>query len=247
MADMPFPQEDFDEMPAPEDIEGMDVELPEMPISDVEELPDGGAIVKIEEDIKVSINTDFYENLAESMDNWELSKIAMRYLELIEKDKQAREERDKQYEEGLRRTGLGHDAPGGASFNGASKVVHPIMAEACVDFAARAIKELFPPDGPVRTKIIGDVTEEKLNTAERKRDFNNWQLTTQIKEYRDEKEQLLTQLPLGGSQYLKLWFDDQLKRPRSEFVPIDNILLPFASVNFYTSQRVTEEIGRAHV
>ena len=171
MADMPFPQEDFDEMPAPEDIEGMDVELPEMPISDVEELPDGGAIVKIEEDIKVSINTDFYENLAESMDNWELSKIAMRYLELIEKDKQAREERDKQYEEGLRRTGLGHDAPGGASFNGASKVVHPIMAEACVDFAARAIKELFPPDGPVRTKIIGDVTEEKLNTAERKRDF----------------------------------------------------------------------------
>ena len=240
MADMPFPQEDFDEMPAPEDIEGMDVELPEMPISDVEELPDGGAIVKIEEDIKVSINTDFYENLAESMDNWELSKIAMRYLELIEKDKQAREERDKQYEEGLRRTGLGHDAPGGASFNGASKVVHPIMAEACVDFAARAIKELFPPDGPVRTKIIGDVTEEKLNTAERKRDFNNWQLTTQIKEYRDEKEQLLTQLPLGGSQYLKLWFDDQLKRPRSEFVPIDNIYLPFATANFYTAQRVTE-------
>jgi hypothetical protein len=84
---------------------------------------------------------------------------------LIEKDKQAREQRDKQYEEGIRRTGLGHDAPGGASFNGASKVVHPVMAEACVDFAARAIKELFPPDGPTRTKILGKVDKDKVEIA----------------------------------------------------------------------------------
>ena len=87
---------------------------------------------------------------------------------------------------------------------GASKVVHPVMAEACVDFAARAIKELFPPDGPVKTKIIGEVTEQKVEVAERKRDYMNWQLTEQIEEYRDEQEQMLTQLPLGGSQFLKL-------------------------------------------
>ena len=114
------------------------------------------------------------------------------------------------------------------------------MAEACVDFAARAIKEMFPPDGPVKTKIIGEVTEAKTAQAERKRDFLNWQLTEQIEEYRDELEQLLTQQPLGGSQYLKIWYDDQKRRPCVEFTPIDNIYLPFSAANFYTASRVTE-------
>jgi len=208
--------------------------------SNVEELPDGSAIVKLDNMKGPEENPDFYENLAEKLGNLELDKIALKYLDLIEKDKQAREERDKQYEEGIRRTGLGHDAPGGAQFTGASKVVHPVMAEACVDFAARAIKELFPPDGPVRTKIIGEMTEEKVAIAERKRDYMNWQLTEQIEEYRDEQEQMLTQLPLGGSQFLKLWYDDKKKRPCAEFVPIDNIYLPFASGNFYTASRITE-------
>jgi hypothetical protein len=171
---------------------------------------------------------------------FDLERIGMRYLELIDKDKEARKERDKQYEDGLKRTGLGHDAPGGAQFNGASKVVHPVMAEACVDFAARAIKELFPPDGPARTKILGEVTDEKTEVAERKRDYINWQLTEQIEEFRDEQEQLLTQLPLGGSQFMKIWYDEKKRRPCAEFVPIDNILLPFAATNFYTAQRATE-------
>ena len=208
---------------------------------DVEELDDGSAIVRLDEDLKSPDELpDFYANMAEDHDSWELDKIALKYLDLIEKDKEAREERDKQYEEGLRRTGLGHDAPGGAAFTGASRVVHPIMAEGCVDFAARAIKELFPPDGPVRSKIIGEVTEEKTMIAERKRDYMNWQLTEQIEEYRDEEEQLLTQLPLGGSQYMKIWYDERKRRPCAEFLPIDNVYLPFAAANFYTASRVTE-------
>jgi len=208
---------------------------------DVEELEDGSAIVTLGDYQGPEENPDFYENLAETINLFDLEKIGMRYLDLIEKDKEAREKRDKQYEEGLKRTGLGDDAPGGANFFGASKVVHPVMAEACVDFAARAIKEMFPPDGPVRTKILGDVTDEKTETAERKRDYLNWQLTEQITEFRDEQEQLLTQLPLGGSQFMKIWYDDKKRRPCAEFVPIDNILLPFAAVNFYTAQRVTEQ------
>jgi len=209
---------------------------------DVQELDDGSAIVKLHDDSLKGPEEapDFYENLADVLDSWDLDKLATKYLELIEKDKDAREDRDKQYEDGIRRTGLGHDAPGGAQFMGASKVVHPVMAEACVDFAARAIKELFPPDGPVRTKIIGEVTEEKTDKADRKRDYMNWQLTEQIEEYRDEQEQMFTQLPLGGSQYLKMWYDDGKKRPCTEFVPIDNIYLPFAAGNFYTASRVTE-------
>ena len=208
---------------------------------DVEELDDGSAIASMGPFEGPEEDEDFYSNLAETINLYDLEKIGMRYLDLIEKDKEAREKRDKQYEEGLKRTGLGDDAPGGANFFGASKVVHPIMAEACVDFAARAIKEMFPPDGPVRTKILGDVTETKTDTAERKRDYMNWQLTEQIEEFRDEQEQLLTQLPLGGSQFMKLWYDDTKRRPCAEFVPIDNILLPFAAVNFYTAQRVTEQ------
>lgn len=208
--------------------------------NDVEELDDGSAIVRLEEFKGPTEDEDFYSNLAETVNLYDLEKIGMRYLDLIKKDKEAREKRDKQYEEGIRRTGMGDDAPGGATFFGASKVVHPVMAEACVDFAASAIKEMFPPDGPVRTKVLGEATTDKVDIAERKRDYMNWQLTEQIEEFRDEQEQLLTQLPLGGSQFLKLWYDEKKKRPCAEFVPIDNILLPFASVNFYTSQRVTE-------
>jgi len=210
--------------------------------SDIEELPNGGAIITTKTEGPME-NEDFYRNLADDLDlemDEDFGGLALRYIELVEKDRRARQKRDEQYEEGIRRTGLGNDAPGGANFSGASKVVHPIMAEACIDFASRAIKELFPPDGPVRTNIIGDVDENKMAMAERKRDFMNWQLTQQIEEFRDEQEQLMTQLPLGGSQYMKLWYDEKKRRPCAEFLPIDNVLLPFAAVNFYTAQRVTE-------
>lgn len=218
---------------------GATVEISEE-LPEVEEQADGSAIVYDKDMQGPSGESDFYNNLADEIHVGEMSRIALRYLELVEQDKEARKKRDKQYEDGIRRTGMGDDAPGGANFQGASKVVHPVMAEACVDFAASAIKELFPPDGPVRTKILGDVTNEKTERAERKVEFMNWQLTEQIEEYRDEQEQLLTQLPLGGSQYMKLWYNDQKRRPCAEFVPIDNILLPFAAANFYTAQRVTE-------
>jgi hypothetical protein len=209
---------------------------------EVEELPDGSAVVSLAGFKGPSEDEDFYANMAEEVVSVrELESLAMRYIDLIDNDRQARKKRDKQYEEGLRRTGMGDDAPGGAQFLGASKVVHPMMAEACVDFAARAIKEMFPPDGPAKTKILGDVTDEKTEIAERKRDYINWQLTEQIEEFRDEQEQMLTQLPLGGSQFMKMWYDDKKRRPCAEFVAIDNILLPFASANFYTSQRVTEQ------
>jgi hypothetical protein len=206
----------------------------------MEEQDDGSYIIRMDDLKGPEEEPDFYENLAEGLHNYELTSIAGKYLDLIDKDKDARSERDKQYEDGIRRTGLGHDAPGGAQFQGASKVVHPVMAEACVDFAARAIKELFPPDGPVRTKIVGEVTEAKVEVAERKRDYLNWQLTEQIEEFRDEQEQMLTQTPLGGSQYFKIWYDDYKRRPCVEFVPIDNVYLPFAAGNFYTAGRITE-------
>ncbi len=183
--------------------------------------------------------TEFYANLAEVLSEHELRELAGDYLDLIEKDKDSRKKRDELYEDGLRRTGLGEDAPGGAQFDGASKVVHPVLAESCVDFAARAIKELFPATGPVKTYILGDAPSEVIDRAERKRQYLNWQFTNQIKGYREELEQLLTQLPLGGSQYQKFWYNERFNRPSSEFVPIDELYLPFAASNFYDAQRVT--------
>jgi len=226
--------EDLDE----NDDGSVDVDLPD-DTADIMEMPDGSAVVTMET-VGPEESRDFYANMAETMETYELDRLAMRYIDLLEKDKNAREDRDKQYEEGIRRTGLGKDAPGGANFMGASRAVHPIMAEGCVDFASRAIKEMFPPDGPVRTKIIGEVDDLKQQRAERKRDFLNWQITEQIEEFRDEQEQMLTQLPLGGSQYLKVWYDEQQKRPTIEFLPIDRIILPFAASNFYAAQRAAE-------
>lgn len=228
-------------MEQPEEEEGFIVPFEEEQ-QEIEEQPDGSVLVTFEDkDYRGPMDSeDFYQNLAEVISAYDSDGIALKYLDLIEKDKEARKQRDKQYEEGIRRTGLGDDAPGGATFQGASKVVHPVMAEACVDFASGAIKELFPPDGPTRTNVLGEATPDKVERAERKRDYMNWQLVYQIPEFKDEEEQLLTQLPLGGSQFLKLFYDEQRHRPRAEFVPIDNILLPFASSNFYESQRVTE-------
>ena len=207
---------------------------------EVIELEDGSIVVNFQDKKSPQQDPEFYENLADVFDESILDSMAQEYLDFLDVDRESRKQRDKQYEEGLKRTGLGKDAPGGATFDGASKVVHPVMAESCVDFAASSAKELLPPDGIVRSNIKGEANAQKETTADRKVTFLNWQLTEQVPEYRDEMEQLLTQLPLGGSQFLKWRYDSEQKRPTCEWVPIDNILLPYSSTNFYTSPRVTE-------
>ena len=220
-----------------EDYLGLDEDEAE---GEIIELEDGSVVVNLEQTKGPKQSPEFYANLAEVFEEGYLDQLAQDYLDFIDEDKEARKQRDKQYEEGLRRTGLGKDAPGGATFDGASKVVHPVMAEACVDFAASSAKELLPPEGIAKTNIKGAIDRLKLEVAERKVTFLNWQLSEQIPEYRDEMEQLLTQLPLGGSQFLKWRWDSEQRRPMCEWIPIDNILLPYASTNFYTSQRATE-------
>jgi hypothetical protein len=215
-------------------------DLPEE-VLDVEDTEDGGAIVRFgdEEGEEGGVNLEFYANLAETLPESEMEAVAQEFLGLIERDKEARKKRDEQYEEGLRRTGLGDDAPGGAAFSGASRVVHPMLTEVCVDFSARAIKELFPAAGPVKDFIVGDETPAKAAKARRKTNYFNWQLTQQMPEFRAELEQLLTQVPLGGAQYLKLSWDGNKKRPVPLFVAIDDVYLPFAATNFYSAERKT--------
>jgi chaperonin GroES len=222
----------------PED-KGETVEVDE-DFSEVEDTEDGGAIIREREnDEDAQKNQAHFANIVDDVDQSMLVEATTDLLEKIDKDKEARSKRDKQYEEGLRRTGLGDDAPGGAQFSGANKVVHPMLIEACVDFSARVMKEIFPPSGPVKSKIQGEKNKEKVDKAERKAAFMNWQTTEQMTEFRGELEQLSTQLPLGGGQYLKMMWNPQHRRPAAEFIPIDDVYLPFAATNFYSAERKT--------
>lgn len=227
-----------DENPGDDEQRGESVSLPDEDV-EVEDTEDGGAVIRLKNEQDAADKKAHFANIVDEVDTSMLSSAVVDLLDKIERDKDAREKRDKLYEEGLRRTGLGDDAPGGAQFSGANKVVHPMLIEACVDFSARFMKEVFPPSGPVKSKILGEVEPEKLEKARRKADFMNWQTTQQMPELRGELEQLSTQLPLGGGQYLKLMWSPQWKRPTAEFIAIDDIYLPFAATNFYSAERKT--------
>ena len=221
------------------DLEG-EMESFEEDDNGVKDTPDGGAIVTLEEnEADRKMQSEHFANIVDDVDPKALDILVEDLLEKINRDKDARKKRDEQYEEGIRRTGMGNDAPGGAQFTGANKVVHPMLTEACVDFSARAMKELFPSGGPVRSKIPGKTDKVKLEKAERKAKFMNWQLTEQIPEFRTDLEQLTTQLPLGGVQYLKMYWSHTLGRITTEFVPVDDVYLPFAASNYYTAERTT--------
>jgi hypothetical protein len=218
-----------------------DGEILEFEMDDsVEETDDGGAIVRMDdEDEAPADESDFYKNLAPEIDEAELDALAVELVQKIDYDKDSRKERDKQQEEAIRRTGLGNDAPGGADFEGASRVVHPMLTKATVEFESRAISELLPPEGPVKDFIPGESTQARVEKARRKKTYMNWQFKIQMPEFRAELEQLLTQLPLGGSQYLRLVYDHRKRRPVPIFVPIDDVYLPYAASSFYTAERST--------
>lgn len=203
--------------------------------------PDGSLIVHIGDAVEQAPveDGDFYANLAEVIPDAVMDGIVTDLLRKIEQDKESRKRRVDQYEEGIKRTGLGKDAPGGAQFEGASRAVHPGMTEACIDYQSRIMKELWPIAGPAKAKINGIVTTEKTERAKRKVEYMNWQLTQLMKEARVETEKTLSQVPLGGSQFIKLFQDHRLKRPRMEFVSIDKIALPATASSYHSASRRT--------
>ncbi len=215
---------------------------PEEAADDVIELPDGSVVVNLQETRAPFEDDPHYANLAEKLEQEILHTLAVDYLDFIRIDKEARVDRDKQYEEGIRRTGMGEPQPGGNPKEGGSKVGSPLLAEAVIEFAARSAKELIPSGDIVKTNIRSqENNKDLLEKADRKAAFLNWQLNESCEEYRAELEQLLTQLPLGGSQFLKWFYNHDLHRPQCEWVPIDKIYLPFGAADFYTAGRVTEE------
>ena len=223
---------------------------------DVEMQEDGSAIVKIEDEQHVEELENFYANLVGQFDEQTLDNLATDLIEAVERDKKNREPKDKMYAEATKRTGLGKEAPGGAQFEGASRAVHPMLLEAAFDFASRAIREIMPPNGPVKMFVPGEnVSPERIKKADRKKNFMNWQFTYQMPEFRAELEQLLTQLPLGGAMYLRMVPDFSKRRRRAvpTFVPLDYVTIPSAASNYYTAERqcywepVTNEEFQARV
>lgn len=209
---------------------------------DVEITDDGGAIVKIDDDPGPEETYEFYDNIVEMIPEDELTRLATNLDKAIERDKKARERRDKEYAEAIKRTGLGKEAPGGAEFTGASKAVHPMLTEAAVDYGARAVKELLPPDGPVKSFIPGErISPERFQKADRVKNYMNWQFLKQMKGFRPEIEQLLPQLALGGSQYMRITPDWSKRKtqPCPMYVPQDQISIPYSASNFYTAERQT--------
>lgn len=212
--------------------------------SDVTDTDDGGAIVKLKDksDSQPQESLAFYDNLASNpkiLDQAGLARIDQLLRTAIEQDQQVRKKRDDDYADGIQRTGIGDDAPGGANFPGASKAVHPVLSKAAVDFEARTILELFPSGGPVKAFTVGTVTQQRADKAERLAKHMNWQLTKKMPECRSELEQMLSQVPLSGSQFMYGCWDEQLKRPRFTYWPSDHVYVPYAASSMISAERVT--------
>lgn len=209
---------------------------------DIVENEDGSAeVIPKEEEIEDSESPeDFYtKNIAKSLTPEERDEIVIEFVDLIEKDREDRKKHDEQCKKALESTGLTGDAT--PAFSGGSVLIHPVLAQASVEFASAAGKEIFPSEGPVRTNIIGKQTKKKLEKAERKRQHMNWQLTEQMPEYIDSIEKMLPMLCLNGSQYIRMYWWETGKRPRVEYISSEKIYLPYLVSSFATSQRITYE------
>lgn len=227
--------------------EAMDSEVEEGTIEALDEnddgivdLEDGSVEVTISDaDAEIPSDGEHFDNLAEILPIEDVVAVGRDLLDLIEDDIEDRKKRDEAYAEGLARTGMGSDAPGGADFEGANTVTHPMMVKAAVDFSARVMKEIFPPAGPAKQYIYGTPTKDKVDKAKRKTAHMNWQITEEMPEFRPELEQLLTQVPIAGVQYLKLRWDPQKKRNVPEAVYVDNVFVPASASSYLTAQRKT--------
>lgn len=182
-------------------------------------------------------DAEHFANLALSMEQGRLDAIASELLDAIEQDKESREERDRQYEEGLNRTGMGNNTPGGATFPGASRAVHPLLLESSIDFAAGVMNEMLPPEGPVKATVTGDENDEKAARAKRVARYMNYQITELMPSTYHEFEVGFTQCPLGGAFYTKTYLDNRM--PAVSFIPIDHVYRPWSDGDFYSQPRIT--------
>ena len=184
---------------------------------------------------------DHNSNLALYLSDKELDKISIELMSSIEDDKTSREDWETQYTKGLDLLGFKHEERT-RPFRGASAVTHPVLAEAAIQFQSQAYKELLPANGPVKTAIIGQATEELEQQAQRVQDYMNYQITYVMKDYETETDQMLFYLPLAGSAFRKVFYDSSEEKARSQFVPAEDLVVPYGASYLDDAERVTHII-----
>ncbi len=230
-----MPVEDFED----DEIEVEEVES-EDPLEIIEE-EDGSVLFNFEDAIAEEIQAEPDANLAEVLDERVLMQVAMELIGYYEDDKGGRQDWEDAYTEGLDLLGIKYeqrDEP----FRGSSGVTHPLIAEAVTQFQAQAYKELLPSSGPVRTQVVGAATPDVEMQSQRVQEFMNFQITHVMDEYDPEMDRLLFYLPLAGSAFKKVYFDDILDRAVSKFVPADDLLVPYNATDLSSASRVTHVI-----
>jgi hypothetical protein len=207
-----------------EDPESVEIGIDGMPILRIE---------KAEED-----EDEFGENLAEDMSEQDLQSLASELISDFDDDVSSRKDWMQTYVDGLELLGMKIEERT-EPWEGACGVYHPLLSEALVKFQSETMMETFPAAGPVKIEIIGRETPEKKDAAERVKEDMNYQLTDVMKEYRPEHERMLWGLGLSGNAFKKVYYDPNLERQASIFVPAEDIVVPYGASNIETSERVT--------
>jgi len=202
---------------------------------------DGGVVVDFDPQAMRPDGGDFSANLAEEVEDRELARISSDLLEEYETNKNGRKDWEEAYSTGLELLGFKYEERA-EPFRGATGVTHPLLAEAVTQFQAQAFNELLPAGGPVRTEIVGKVTPEVEDQADRVRHFMNYQISCVMKEYTPEFDQMLFYLPLAGSTFKKVYYDDFLCRAVSKFVPAEQLVVPYTATDLETAENVTHVI-----
>ena len=216
--------------------QGMEIDvLPPEDDSVTVELPDGGVEIQLGAEQMQAAHDD---NLVLYLEDDVLSTIATELVGLFEADKDSRKEWEQTYLKGLDLLGLKIEQRT-QPWDGACGVFHPMLSEAVVRFQAQSIQEIFPARGPVMTKILGQQTPERLAQAERVQDYLNYLLTENMSEYRSETEKMLFSLAIAGSAFRKVYYDPNLGRFASLFVPAEDFVVSYGTPDLYTCERCT--------
>ena len=229
-------------------------EIQETLVEEVQEelqKPDGVETTELE-DGSVEINfdpnavspeggQDHYSNLAEFLPDDVLGELGSDLNQKYMDYSMSRKDWEKTYTQGLDLLGFKYDNRT-EPFQGASGATHPVLAEAVTQFQALAYKELLPADGPVRTQILGLQTPEKVQQASRVKDFMNYQIMDQMKEYEPEFDSMLFHLPLAGSTFKKVYFDEVEGRAVSKFVPADDLIVPYTATSLDDAEAIIHKV-----
>ena len=213
---------------------------------------DAAQILVSEEDILIDDEIDavpeeiqipFDSNLVDFLDKSDLGKLADDVLQSIDSDKESRSDWEKTYVEGLKYLGMKFDETRTQPFQGSSGVIHPILAESVTQFQAQAYKELLPAKGPVKTEIIGARTAEVEMQAQRVGEFMNFYIMNVMKEYDPEMDMLLFYLPIAGSAFKKVYYDQTMSRAVSKFIAPEDLIVPYEASDILSAERVTHVIS----